>query len=108
MSGNLQIKRLLEEIQENSNKKIIFYTLEGCPACSELKEKAEKIGLIWEDVEMGGNDKMWEELYKKGGSEYVPQVEVEGYLIKEEEYETVNDLVAKTLSNLLDRKIVIK
>jgi glutaredoxin len=35
MSGNLQIKRLLEEIQENSHKKIIFYTLEGCPYCEK-------------------------------------------------------------------------
>jgi glutaredoxin len=108
MSGNLQIKRLLEEIQENSHKKIIFYTLEGCPACGELKEKAEKIGLVWESVEMGGNDAMWEEIGKKGGSDYVPQVEVDGYLIKEDEYDTVNDLIAKTLSNLLERKIVIK
>jgi glutaredoxin len=108
MSNNLQIKRLLEEIQENSHKKITFYTLEGCPACNELKQKAEKIGLVWESVEMGGNEKMWEELAKKGGSDYVPQVEVAGYLIKEDEYENVNDLISKTLSNLLERKIVIK
>lgn len=108
MSNNLQIKRLLEEIKDNSHKKIVFYTLEGCPACNELKEKASKIGLVWEDVEMNGNETMWDELSKKGGSDFVPQVEVEGYLIKEEEYDDVNDLIGKTLSNLLDRKIVIK
>ena len=108
MSSNLQIKRLLEEIQDNSHKKITFYTLEGCPACNELKEKASKIGLVWEDVEMTNNDEMWKKLMDKGGSDFVPQVEVEGYLIKEEEYDDVNDLIGKTLSNLLERKIVIK
>ena len=47
-------------------------------------------------------------LSETGGSDFVPQVEVEGYLIKEDEYETVNELVSKTLSRLLERKIIIK
>ena len=51
---------------------------------------------------------MWDKLTQMGGSEYVPQVRVENYLIKEEEYEDVNELIGKTLSNLLGRKIIIK
>ena len=108
MSQNLQIKRLLEEIQENSHKKIVFYTLDGCPAGNELKEKSEKIGLVWESVEMNGNEVMWKKLEDMGGSEYVPQVQVEDYLIKENEYEDVNELISKTLSRLLERRIIIK
>ncbi len=108
MSQDLQIKRLLEEIQENKHKKIVFYTLDGCPACNELKQKSEKIGLVWENVEMDGNDVMWKKIEEMGGSDYVPQVQVEDYLIKENEYEDVNELISKTLSRLLERRIIIK
>jgi|688.fasta_scaffold185476_3 glutaredoxin len=108
MSSNLQVKRLIEEIQENSHKKVIVYALDGCPACEEFKSKIDKIGLVFENIGMDGNDVMWKMLSEKGGSDFVPQVEVEGYLIKEEEYETVNELVSKTLSRLLERKIIIK
>lgn len=106
--NNQQVKNLLREIEENSHKKVLVYSLMGCPACEELKEKFEKLGLVYDNVEMSGNDKMWDELEKMGGSEYVPQVKVVDYLIKEEEYKTINDLVSKTLSNLLNRKIIIK
>jgi len=108
MSTDLQIKRLLEEIKENSHKKIKVYSLEGCPACQEYKSKIEQIGIVYEDIEMTDNDTMWKYLTEKGGSDFVPQVEVEDYLIKEEEYEDVNELISKTLSNLLERRIVIK
>lgn len=106
--NNVQVKRLLEEIQENNHKKIIVYALEGCPACEELKSKFEKIGLTYENVQMNGNEEMWAKLAEMGGSDFAPQVQVEGYLIKEEEYETINDLISHTLSNLLNRKIIIK
>lgn len=105
--GN-KVKRLLEEIQENNHKKILVYALEGCPACEELKEKFDKIGLEYENVEMNGNEDMWNKLEEMGGSEYAPQVQVEDYLIKEEEYNNINDLISQTLTNMLDRKIVIK
>lgn len=106
--NNVQVKRLLEEIQENNHKKIIVYALEGCPACEELKSKFEKIGLTYENVQMNGNEEMWAKLAEMGGSDFAPQVQVEDYLIKEEEYETINDLISHTLSNLLNRKIIIK
>lgn len=106
--NNLKVKNLLKEVEDNSFKKVKIYSLEGCPACNELKEKLEKIGLVYENVEMGNNDEMWDKLEKMGGSEYVPQVQVENYLIKEDEYETINDLISKTLTNLIGRKIIIK
>lgn len=106
--NNEQVKRLLEEIQENSHKKIIVYALDGCPACEELKDKFEKVGLTYESVKMNGNEDMWAKLAEMGGSEYAPQVQVENYLIKDNEYETINDLISCTLTNLLERKIIIK
>lgn len=106
--NNPQVIKLLKEIEENKNKKVLVYSLQGCPACDELKEKLDKLGLVYENVEMSGNDKVWDELSDMGGSDFVPQVRVLDHLIKESEYETITDLIGKTLSNLLDRKIIIK
>lgn len=106
--SNGQIKRLLSEIQDNSHKEIKLYGLPGCPACVELKEKMEKIGIVYESVNMDENDELWDTLAEMGGSDFVPQVQVEGYLIKEHEYTDLNELISKTLTNLLERNIVIK
>jgi glutaredoxin len=105
---NPQVKRLLEDIEKNSHKKVIVYALEGCPACEDLKDKFEKMGLVYETVIMNGNQEMWDKLDEMGGSEYAPQVQVNDYLIKENEYNDVNQLISQTLTNLLERKIIIK
>lgn len=101
------VKKLLKEINDNNHKEVVVYALEGCPACEELKNKFDNIGLTYENVIMNGNEKMWKELEDMGGSDFAPQVKVEGYLIKEEEYDTVNDLISRTLTNLLGRKIIV-
>jgi len=106
MKNKSQINRLLKEIEDNSHKKIKVYTLQGCPACIELKDKFDKLGMIYEVVVM--TDDLWDTISEMGGSEFVPQVQVEKYLIKEKEYTNINELIGKTLSNLLDRKIIIK
>tara|TARA_R110002020_G_scaffold113236_7_gene260331 strand:- start:5468 stop:5797 length:330 start_codon:yes stop_codon:yes gene_type:complete len=105
---NKQIKNLLEEIKENEYKKVLIYSLDGCPACNELKNKLDKIGLRYEIVGMNENEEMWSKLGQMGGSEFAPQVSVEDYLIKENEYTNINQLISCTLTNLLNRKIVIK
>jgi len=105
---NPQIKRLLKEIEDNNDKKIKVYSLPSCPACNEYKGKLEKIGVIYENVNMEGDDDMWAKLEEMGGSEFVPQVMVEDYLIKEDEYTNINELISKTLTKMIGRKIVIK
>jgi len=106
--SNSQIKNLLEEIKSCNDKKVLVYALDGCPACIELKNKLDKIGVVFETIEMDGNQDMWDKLAEMGGSDYAPQVKVEDHLIKENEYSDVNQLVSCTLTNLLNRKIVIK
>jgi hypothetical protein len=66
------------------------------------------MGLVYETVIMNGNQEMWDKLDEMGGSEYAPQVQVNDYLIKENEYNDVNQLISQTLTNLLERKIIIK
>lgn len=102
------VKQLLKEINENNDKKVVVYALDGCPACEELKSKLEKVGVLYENIVMNGNEEMWDKLEEMGGSDFAPQVQVEDYLIKEEEYETVNELLGETLTRMLGRKITIK
>jgi len=105
--GNEKIIKLLSEIKNNSNKKVTVYALNGCPACDELKTKFDNIGLTYENITMNGNEGMWKKLEEMGGSEYAPQVQVEDYLIKEDEYDTVNELISETITNLIGRKITV-
>ena len=103
---NKQVQRLLEEIKDNSDKKITVYGMEHCPACKELKTKLDHIGIVYESVEMDGNEKMWKWLKENGGKEYVPQVKVEDKLLNE--FEEINDLMGMVLSEVIGRRIVIK
>ena len=64
--------------------------------------------MSYEIVGMNENEEMWSKLGQMGGSEFAPQVSVEDYLIKENEYTDINQLISCTLTNLLNRKIVIK
>lgn len=103
-----KIFKLLKEIKDNNHKNISVYALEGCPACDELKKKLNNIGIVYEEVSMNGNDKMWNLLEEMGGSDFAPQVKVDDYLIKESEYESVNELISRTVSLMIDRKVVLK
>ena len=103
---NPQIKRLLEDIQKNSTKTVTVYSLQGCPACEELKTKMNKLDIQYENVDMGGNDEMWKKLEEMGGTEYVPQVMVEENLVKN--YTNVNELLSKMISEMVERKIILK
>jgi glutaredoxin len=102
-----KVIELLMEIKKNNHKEVFVYALEGCPACEELKKKLDNIGVVYEDIKMNGNEEMWLKLEEWGGSEYAPQIKVDGYLIKEEEYETVNELISKTVSILVGKKVVL-
>ncbi len=103
-----KIFKLLKEIKDNKDKNVLIYALEGCPACDELKKKLNNIGITYEEVIMNGNDNMWSQLEEWGGSDFAPQVKVENYLIKESEYETVNELISRTVSLMIDRTVVLK
>ena len=44
--NNPKVKTLLEDIEKNKEKKILIYSLEGCPACKELKTKLDKFLML--------------------------------------------------------------
>lgn len=103
---NPQIKRLLEDIGSNSDKKLVLYSIVGCPACEEFKTKLSKLDIVYENIDMENNDEMWKKLESMGGSEFVPQITVEGNLIKD--YKDVNELLSKTISEMINRKVILK
>ena len=103
---NEQIQKLLQEIKENSDKQITLYTMEHCPACKELKRKLDHLNIVFENIEMEGNEKMWTYLKETGGKDYVPQVSVEGKLLNE--FDEINDLIGMVISEMIGRRIVIK
>ena len=104
--NNPQIKRLLEDIQSNNTKELVLYSIDGCPACEEFKDKLSKLDITYESIDMEGNDEMWTKLGEMGGSEFVPQMTIDGNLIKE--YNDVNELLSKTISEIINRKVILK
>jgi|TARA_R110000751_G_scaffold141834_4_gene245313 glutaredoxin len=104
--NNPQIKRLLEDLQTNNNKNLVLYSIAGCPACEEFKTKLGKLDITYESIDMENNDDMWTKLNQMGGSEYVPQITIDGNLVKE--YKDVNELLSMTISEIIDRKVILK
>tara|TARA_R110000803_G_scaffold22931_1_gene56602 strand:- start:1167 stop:1490 length:324 start_codon:yes stop_codon:yes gene_type:complete len=104
--NNPQIKRLLEDIQTNNTKNLVLYSIHGCPACEEFKTKLAKLNIVYESVDMENNETMWTKLGEMGGSEYVPQITVENELIKD--YKDVNELLSKTISEMINRKVLLR
>jgi len=104
--NNPQIKRLLKDINENSTKELVLYSINGCPACEEFKNKLDKLGITYENIDMENNEPMWKKVEEMGGSEFVPQITIEGTLIKE--YDDVNELLSKTISEMIERKVILK
>ena len=101
-----QIKRLLEDIKRNSNKELTVYSIKGCPACEEFKSKLNKLDIVYENVDMENNEVMWDKITSMGGTEYVPQITVDNKLVKD--YEDVNHLLSKTISEMINRKVILK
>jgi glutaredoxin len=104
--NNPQIRRILEDINNNGNKQLTVFSIKGCPACNEFKGKLSELGITYENVDMEGNDKMWSKISEMGGSEFVPQIMIEGNLIKD--YQDVNELLSKSISEMIERKVILK
>jgi glutaredoxin len=104
--NNPQIKRLLEDITLNSNKKLTLYSIPGCPACDEFKDKLGQLNITYESIDMEGNDKMWSKLEEMGGSEFVPQIKIDKKLVVD--YKDVNELLSKTISEIINRNVILK
>ena len=100
-----KVERLLEEIK-NSQEKVTIYSMDGCPYCTQIKERLDKVGVNY-SVELMESDDDWEVLKElSGGPQHVPQVMVNDMMISE--YEDPKELFGLVLTEVVKRNIVIK
>ncbi len=100
------VKRLLESIERNNNKEVNVFYLDGCPSCKSIKSKFDKLGVSYTTTDVNEETERWNDLVKETGEEFVPQVTVSGKAIKN--FENVNELISKTISEMIGRKVILK
>lgn len=57
---------------------IKVYTHPICPRCLILKQKLEKEGIIFEEINISGNEEIKNELIERTGGKNLPVVFIEG------------------------------
>jgi len=62
-------------------KKIMIYTISGCPHCEELKDFLRKRGVEFEDIDVEENDEVAEEIIEKTGQNGFPVIDIDGEII---------------------------
>lgn len=79
--------------ERNQTAKVIVYTLNYCPYCRAVKDLLTKKGIVFEEIDFGGNDILRAEIAKKSGQQTAPQVFVDAVPIGG--YEEVKRLVER-------------
>lgn len=62
-------------------KKVSVYTIEFCPYCVCAKQLLRSKGVVFEEIDITNNEKMWDELEEKSNMKTVPQIFVDDKLI---------------------------
>jgi glutaredoxin len=100
-----KIKNFLQKIRE-SNKNIKIFSIDGCPACEEFKNKLSFLNINYHIMDMVKNPELWDDIKNLGGGDYVPQILVNDVLIYE--YNDINELLSKVFTEILGKKVIIK
>jgi hypothetical protein len=81
---------------------IIIFTLNGCSHCTELKKKLTLNKIKYNEIEVGGNPKIWDKVVEQTGFNTLPTVYValgegdEGpVFVPERDYENHDELIEK-------------
>lgn len=62
-------------------KNIIIYTKTGCPWCREALDFLNKNSIKYEEREVLGNKKYFDELVEKSKQSKTPTLDIEGYIL---------------------------
>tara|TARA_R100000908_G_C3610243_1_gene60853 strand:- start:167 stop:442 length:276 start_codon:yes stop_codon:yes gene_type:complete len=78
--------------------KVIVYTQQGCPHCSEMKQQLKEENIVFETRDIEEHNKQWDIVSKRTNNEYIPTVElqIEGrvlYFAPDRDWEEVNECV---------------
>ncbi|MBM3246355.1 MAG: NrdH-redoxin [Candidatus Omnitrophica bacterium] len=63
------------------DKKVIVYSSPTCPWCLRLKQFLGENNVIFQDIDVSGNQQAAEEMIRKTGQMAVPAIDIEGEII---------------------------
>jgi len=85
---------------------IVIFTLNGCFHCKNLKNRLNELNIPFIDVEIGQNQKLWDQVVEQTGHNVVPTVFIKKENTEEgpvfvpgRDYETEDEIV-EILKNL--------
>jgi glutaredoxin 3 len=62
-------------------KKIVIYTVTGCPKCLSAKEYLKSNNIVFQEFDVRKNREKANEMIEKSGQRSVPVIDIEGTLI---------------------------
>lgn len=84
------------------SKKIIVFTMEGCPWCSKLKEELDKNGIEYDQRDVDEYSTMYENFVKITKSDLLPAMLVgKNALVPQKSFNTIEEAV-KVATDLLN------
>lgn len=63
----------------SDNPKILMYSTPFCPYCIRAKSLFNRKGVEFEEIDVGGNMSLWQEMEEKTGRNTVPQIYIGDY-----------------------------
>jgi len=81
---------------------VIMYSTRFCPYCMRARRLLKKKGIDFEEIPVGGNKELWEEMEQRSGRNTVPQI-----FIDDESVGGYDDIAALNQQGTLDQKLGI-
>jgi len=83
------------------SKKIIVFTMEGCPWCAKLKEQLDEKGIVYEARDVDEYSTMYDNFVKITESDLLPAMLIgKNALVPQKSFNTIEEAV-KNAENLL-------
>lgn len=89
-------------------KRLVVFTMNGCPHCEELKEELKQENLDYTEYEIFEHPFIWDQIVKETGNEYLPtifiQTDDEGnglVFVPEKDFNTKEELMNIIKTNII-------
>ncbi len=79
---------------------VIMYSTRFCPYCMRARRLLKNKGIDYEEIRVGGNNELWEEMEKRSGRNTVPQI-----FINDEPVGGYDDIALLDQQGELDKKL---
>ena len=82
---------------------VIMYSTRFCPYCMRARHLLKKKGVAFEEIPVGGDSDLWEEMEQRSGRNTVPQI-----FINDKPVGGYDDIAILDLSDELDKLLGLK